>query len=782
MLRFRRTLCVAFATAALRLPPDAAAGTAERLAVQRLLDAQAGAPEVTTAPATGAIVALRAAAIPLADGRIRPGAAACEWLQANAEAFGLRAGEDELRLERDERLPDGGHRVLVRQCWNGIPVESGDARCIVSATGELRFVAAGFLSALAAPTSPRVARAAAVAIAAAHVSVRMPPAPVEAELWVRRRDGRDRVAWAVRFPLANGLAPRVWVDAGSGDVLDTESGCVNAVGLVYPDDPRGPLAELPLMHLETDQALVSSQFAIQDQEYVQAVPLGPGGDFRYPPSHASFDQVNVYWHVQHFLDFMSGLGYAGPPESLVVRVNMALEPNVAITDGRYISYGRPIPGFVQDVARCQDILYHEVTHAVIYGFGVLPTGPHREAAALHEGLADYFSCALTGDPVVGEWLYLTFPNGCTRLDQPAPPWDYDHFDQVGFGGGLVSSAWGNGMILSSGLWDLRQGIGASADSLVLESLAELPTTPIWSQFANAVLQADQDHHGGRFASAIVAAFGRRHIRGAATAAITGPSSLAPGAEAEFAAAPCCGGLVGSNHWRVREWCRGAPCEDWRDAGDGARLQIAFDLDAELELTVRTPWGDTLTASRFVGVRPPELDVEGPRRVPQREPATWRARVVAMGPASVRWTRQSRRPRSAPEPLGSGAEQSFAPDTSLDLVATLTDGLGRTAAQHLAVETFVDHPPPLSTGVLRMSQSLDAGARHAETRFELTRATPLKLSVYDVRGRLRVTLWDGPATRGTHAVRWDASGLEPGVYFLRLLAEPSGLLERFVVLR
>jgi hypothetical protein len=82
----------------------------------------------------------------------------------------------------------------------------------------------------------------------------------------------------------------------------------------------------------------------------------------------------------------------------------------------------------------------------------------------------------------------------------------------------------------------------------------------------------------------------------------------------------------------------------------------------------------------------------------------------------------------------------------------------------------------------MSQSLDAGARHAETRFELTRATPLKLSVYDVRGRLRVTLWDGPATRGTHAVRWDASGLEPGVYFLRLLAEPSGLLERFVVLR
>jgi hypothetical protein len=82
----------------------------------------------------------------------------------------------------------------------------------------------------------------------------------------------------------------------------------------------------------------------------------------------------------------------------------------------------------------------------------------------------------------------------------------------------------------------------------------------------------------------------------------------------------------------------------------------------------------------------------------------------------------------------------------------------------------------------MSQTLDARAHHAGTLFELTRATRLQLSVYDVRGRVRATLWDGPASRGTHVVRWDASGLEPGAYILRLLAEPGGLLERFVVLR
>jgi hypothetical protein len=233
---------------------------------------------------------------------------------------------------------------------------------------------------------------------------------------------------------------------------------------------------------------------------------------------------------------------------------------------------------------------------------------------------------------------------------------------------------------------------------------------------------------------------------------------------------------------VRNWCRGAPCGDWRDAGEGSRLRISLDVDAEIELRVATPWGDTLAASRFVGVRPPELFVEGPNRVLQHALATWRARFAAMGPASVHWTRQSRRARSGPEQLGTGAEQSFAPDTSLDLTVTLVDGLGRTATEHVAVETFVDHPPPFSTGVFRMSQRLDARAHHAETMFELTHATPLKLSVYDVRGSARATLWDGPASRGTHVVRWDASGLEPGIYFLRLLAEPTGLLERFVVIR
>jgi len=167
---------------------------------------------------------------------------------------------------------------------------------------------------------------------------------------------------------------------------------------------------------------------------------------------------------------------------------------------------------------------------------------------------------------------------------------------------------------------------------------------------------------------------------------------------------------------------------------------------------------------------------------QHTRATWSAHITATGPASVTWERTWRRFGERAQTVAEGLTCSLFADTAMDLDVTLVDGLGRTAARHLAVTTFVDHPPPLGPSVFRMSQQLDARARHAETTIELPQATPLDLSVYDVRGRLRARLWEGPAPRGTHVVRWDASGLEPGVYFLRLIARPTGILERFVVIR
>jgi subtilisin family serine protease len=54
-------------------------------------------------------------------------------------------------------------------------------------------------------------------------------------------------------------------------------------------------------------------------------------------------------------------------------------------------------------------------------------------------------------------------------------------------------------------------------------------------------------------------------------------------------------------------------------------------------------------------------------------------------------------------------------------------------------------------------------------FELAQPGQVRLSVYDVRGRLVARLADGQLPAGAHAVTWDAAGRPSGVYYYRLQA-------------
>ncbi len=779
--RIRACSGVLFAVAMLVAPVRVA--RAQQVAAQRLLG-QAGVPVTATHDATtGAVIVLRGASVPLAGGRERATLALRDWVFEHGAAFGLDAATDDIMCERDEPLPDGRHRIQLRQYWNRIPVEGADARGIVDAQGELRYLACGFLSTIRCATSAVIGSEQALR-SAVRATGGVPPAQGPG-LWVRRRDGVDRLAWRVVLLHEGGRETLSWVDALEGTLLAADDAAVHALGFVYPTDPRAPLAQVDLPRLVPAIGLQSPWLGIDDTLYPEAEPVGPGGDYRFSPSQPSFDQVNVYWHADRFLhDFLGSLGYAGPPESLIVRINRATEPFVAQTSGRYVDLGRPIPGFVQDVARSQDIIYHELTHGVLYGYGVLASGPRREAVALHEGLADYFAAAFTGDPGIGQWLYLTFPDGATRVDQPVEPWNYAHYDQVGYAGGEIGSPWGNGMILSSTLWELRGALGVSADSLVLEALVYLPEAPVWSQFANALLQADADHHAGRWQGEVVRVLTHRRIRGAVESGISGPQLLAAGVRGTYHALPCCGGsALGAYHWRVREWCRGRPCSDWHDLADGPDLETAFQQDSELQLTVLTPWADTLvSAPFFVGVSAPELHLAGPHRLAQHGIGRWSARYVAMGPVTVQWHRTWRRPFALPVAIARALEVSFAADSSCDLRVTLTDGLGRQVVRQWAVETFADRALPDRTARLLVVQHWDAVMQRAELSLELVQASSVRATVYDVRGRARVQVWNGPLAVGTHVVRWDVGALEPGVYWLRVLAEPSGALQRFVVVR
>lgn len=78
-----------------------------------------------------------------------------------------------------------------------------------------------------------------------------------------------------------------------------------------------------------------------------------------------------------------------------------------------------------DFAYDGDVLYHELGHAIVGQIGALQsgnlldsTGLNSSPGALNEAYADYFSSAITGDPVVGGYIgnLLTGGNGIRTMD------------------------------------------------------------------------------------------------------------------------------------------------------------------------------------------------------------------------------------------------------------------------------------------------------------------------------------------------------------------------------
>ncbi|HEY3294772.1 MAG TPA: T9SS type A sorting domain-containing protein [bacterium] len=68
------------------------------------------------------------------------------------------------------------------------------------------------------------------------------------------------------------------------------------------------------------------------------------------------------------------------------------------------------------------------------------------------------------------------------------------------------------------------------------------------------------------------------------------------------------------------------------------------------------------------------------------------------------------------------------------------------------------------------------------RFDVSRAGMTQINVYDVMGRLVQTLAAGTFSAGHHEVRWDASGLSSGVYFVRAIAAGQSAVQKALLLR
>ncbi|MFT3773485.1 MAG: MYXO-CTERM sorting domain-containing protein [Minicystis sp.] len=290
-------------------------------------------------------------------------------------------------------------------------------------------------------------------------------------------------------------------------------------------------------------------FNVHVCDLLQTATADANGDFLDAPGtdtapEDTFAEISMFYHVNRAYDFFHGFDdkldvNAGQPIPTISNlripqgfdtfdlaklgdVNLPLAPfqnaffapsnplfsTIFGISGGAMWFGQ---GKKRDYAYDGDVVYHEFTHSVVNVTLELVGTPHMDAygtsmapGAMNEGLADYFSSALTGDPDVGEYavgdIYDNVSAIRTLDNKEACPKD--------IGGEVHQDA----SLFSGALWDVRKGLGDSKsrtqfDAAVFAAMNMSSTGDLgYEDFAKLLLEAVGSSLGQSVADQLTAAF------------------------------------------------------------------------------------------------------------------------------------------------------------------------------------------------------------------------------------------------------------------------------------
>jgi hypothetical protein len=181
----------------------------------------------------------------------------------------------------------------------------------------------------------------------------------------------------------------------------------------------------------------------------QTLTLQPGGNVVW--NQASDElvdaQLNAFIHGHKAKDYARIIAPALPflNQQLDATVNISDVCN-AFSDGTTINFYQSGSG-CENTGRLPDVVYHEFghslhAHAVIQGVGEFES-------ALSEGISDYFSSTITGDPAMGRGFFFSAsPLRHIDPDNVEKRWPDD----------IDPDPHQTGLIIGGALWDLRKAL------------------------------------------------------------------------------------------------------------------------------------------------------------------------------------------------------------------------------------------------------------------------------------------------------------------------------------
>lgn len=280
----------------------------------------------------------------------------------------------------------------------------------------------------------------------------------------------------------------------------------------------GKVKEFTLRDLDGTGKLSSKYFyTVMDGHSQEALASAADNNFTFTPGTSAFDETSVFTNVSRHLEWLQTLGYNSfgtRKLALVIHAVVQGDINNALyqptSNGPVIFVGDGDGQILQNLATDSEVVSHELGHHVIYK---TITSIEGDSLVLHEGLADYFTFARTGNTCLGESICPKGSRVCAIQDQCLRTADNDY--RWG-DANLPEEAHLRSQLISGFLWDLKSkdNIASSdVDQLVLKSIDFYTAKTSYATFFLALLHSDLETFNGKYCSTI---FDRAKTRGFST--------------------------------------------------------------------------------------------------------------------------------------------------------------------------------------------------------------------------------------------------------------------------
>jgi subtilisin-like proprotein convertase family protein len=300
--------------------------------------------------------------------------------------------------------------------------------------------------------------------------------------------------------------------------------------------PAAAYRAIELLDVAASGPLRGPNVSLVDREPPNRQPPDVMGFLTFDREADGFEDVNAYFHIDRNQRYLQSLGYTGVRSVAAYPIEVDAHAQNGSDSSFFlpslIELGRGTLVFGEggtDDAEDADLLIHEYGHAILEWiapgtFGGPFAGQPR---GLAEGFCDYWAysqhvatrLASGRDPFCfADWdarcadddpsQQCAYPPGTDclrRLDSTRTMADYDSREQSG-------TEHRNGAIWSSALREIHERVGKTvADTVVLESIFDMPAVPSYAAAAHRLVEADQQLYGGAHVAVICAAMTARGI-------------------------------------------------------------------------------------------------------------------------------------------------------------------------------------------------------------------------------------------------------------------------------